>query len=127
MVRVLMRDANTAQDSRPPEKEHYVPFRLVVRCLAIPLVDQTLHRLGVDLRPRIMDLEQKLDRAWDRTLATKPTAQRDRLHLQEPREVPIRHNLSAAATATVVNDELESCGRHGGFLQLRRRNVVTVQ
>jgi hypothetical protein len=27
----------------------------------------------------------------------------------------------------VVNDELESCGRHGGFLQLRRRNVVTVQ
>jgi hypothetical protein len=58
------------------------------------------------------DLKEQLDRARDRSLAIEPAAQPDRLHLEEPREVPIIHHLAGAATATVSNDELEPCRRH---------------
>jgi hypothetical protein len=139
MVRVLMRDASTAQHVRPREKEHNVPFRsvmrekehnvpfrLVLRRLAIAFVNETLHRLRVYLRPRVVDLEQQLDRTRDRAFATEPTTQRDRLHAKEPRKVPVGRHRAAAPTATVINDELEPCGRHRVFPTLRLCNV-TVQ
>jgi hypothetical protein len=126
MVRVLMWDASTAQHSRPREKEHNVPFRLVVRRLAVAFVNETLHRLRVyHLRPCVVDLEQKLDRTRDRAFATEPATQRDRLHAKEPREVPIGPH-AAVANATLINDGLESLGRHGSFLKLRLRNGLPV-
>lgn len=82
------------------------------RPLPIALVEHPLHRLDVDLRPRGMDLEQKLDRARDRAFAVQPAAQRYGLDTKEPRQGSVMHPSSAVAGATGVDDRAESFGRH---------------